>query len=108
METAAQGSPAPRPRVSGEAALREPDVVSGPFDADQTWQPPPARCHVGRPGRQLHSLLRARDGGGAVPVRVTDVGHRVDPRLDEGALQPRLARVPAGRDARAALWLPRA
>ena len=66
-----------------------------------------ARRDVGRRGRQLRPLLRARDRGRALPVRLARRRARVGPDPAARADRPGLARLPARRAARAALRLPR-
>ena len=68
--------------------------------------PGSARCHVGRRGHQLRGLLRARDGGGSVPLRRSRGRTGVGARPTSGADRPDLARLPAGGASRPAVRLP--
>ena len=76
-------------------------------DPGLAGQPVPAGRHVGRRGRQLLALLRARDGRRPLPVR--QAGRRGGGRADPAHQphRPALARLPARRAAGAPLRLPR-
>ena len=88
-------------RARGSAEL---DVAAADPHAPGT--PVPARRHLGRRRRELRAVQRARDGGGALPLRRGGSGPRDPSHPRARAHRSGLARLPARGPARALLRLP--